>query len=204
VPIAKTGLVQAATTVKTWADAGWLSPNYAGLQVVDAQQQFLTGKAAFRFEYTGSFAFTTAQKKNYGYLQLPQAGGSGVVGTGSPSGNFSISSKTKHPDAAAAFLNYMTSKTAAQLAVDHGFLPLLHSGLKVPSGNAEFATEVAGQQSLDAGNGYVPYFDWSTPTMLDTLGGQLQSLLAGRETPQQLGAAGQADYDKFQQSRTDG
>lgn len=204
VPIAKTGITQAATTVKKWADAGWFSPNYAGLQVTDAQQQFLNGQGAFRFEYTGSFAFTTAQKKDYGYLQLPQANGSAVVGTGSPSGNFSISSKTKHPDAAAAFLNYMTSKTAAQLAVDHGFLPLLHSGLTVPKDNAEFATEVAGQQKLDAGNGYVPYFDWSTPTMLDTMGGQLQSLLAGRVTPDQLAAAGQADYDKFQQSRTDG
>lgn len=203
-PIGDTGLTQAATTVKQWADDGWFSKNYAGLQVTDAQQQFLDGKAAFRFDYTGSYAFTTAQKADYGYLQLPQADGSGVVGTGSPSGNFSISSKTKYPNAAAAFLNYMTSKTAAQLAVDHGFLPLLHSGLNVPSDNAEFATEVAGQQSLDSGNGYVPYFDWSTPTMLDTLGGQLQSLLAGRVTPAQLAAAGQADYDKFQQSRTNG
>ena len=98
-------------------------------------------------------------------------------------------------------LDYLTNKQTAQLAVDRGYLPLLHSGLKTPSDNPEFASEVKGQQSLDANNGYVPYFDWSTPTMLDTLGGQLQLLLAGRATPQQLTDAGQKDYEAFQASR---
>jgi raffinose/stachyose/melibiose transport system substrate-binding protein len=201
VPMSKTGIPEAATTVKKWADAGWLTPNYQGLQYADAVDQFMHGKGAFRFEYTGALPFTDAQKQTYGYLQLPQVDGSKVVGTGSPSGNLSISSKSKNPDVAAAFLDYLANKQTAQLAVDRGYLPLLHTGLKTPTDSPEFATEVTGQQALDADNGYVPYFDWSTPTMLDTLGTQLQLLLAGRATPQQLTDAGQKDYDAFQAGR---
>jgi len=139
-----------------------------------------------------------------GYVQLPQVQGGKVVGTGSTAANLSISAKSKHPDAAAAFLDFMASKTAAQQAVDHGFLPLLHSGLSTPSGNPELATEIAAQQALDKGTGYVPYFDWSTPSMIDTIGGQLQQLYAGQVTPDQLAAAGQKDYDAFQAQRKQG
>ncbi|GAB3583395.1 extracellular solute-binding protein [Leifsonia lichenia] len=204
VPITDTGIVDAATDVKKWADDGWFTPNYPGIQYADAQNDFLTGKAAFRFEYTGSLAFSEAQKQTFGYVQLPQVEGDKVVGTGASAANLAISSKSKNPDAAAAFLDFMASKTAAQEAVDHGFLPLLHSDLSIPSGNPELASEIKAQQALDKGNGYVPYFDWSTPTMLDTIGGQLQQLFAGQVTPQQLGEAGQKDYDAFQAQRAKG
>ncbi len=205
VPITQTGIVQGAETIKKWADDGWLTPNYAGTQYADALDQFMHGQGAFRFEYTGALPFTAAQDKTYGYLQLPQANNSSVVvGTGSPTGNLSISAKSKHPNAAAAFLNFMASKEAAQLAVARGDLPLLHSGLALPKDNPKFASEVAGQNALDAGNGYVPYFDWSTPTMLDTMGTEVQLLLAGRATPDQVAAAGQQDYNAFQTKQAKG
>ncbi|MEN2742291.1 extracellular solute-binding protein [Microbacterium sp. X-17] len=203
VPITDTGIVDAAKDVKKWADAGWFTANYPGVQYADAQAEFLGGKAAFRFEYTGSLGFSDAQKQTMGYVQLPQVQGGKVVGTGSTAANLSISAKSKHPDAAAAFLDFMASKTAAQQAVDHGFLPLLHS-VSTPSGNPELSTEIAAQQKLDTGNGYVPYFDWSTPSMIDTIGGQLQQLYAGQVTPDQLAAAGQKDYDAFQAQRKQG
>lgn len=204
VPIADTGIVKAATDIKKWGDAGWFSPNYAGIQYADAQSAFLAGNGAFRFEYTGSLAFSDAQKQSFGYVQLAQADGGQLVGTGASAANLSISAKSKHPNQAAAFLDFMASKAAAQEAVDHGFLPLLHDGLKVPGGNPELATEIKAQQQLDKSDGYVPYFDWSTPTMLDTIGGQVQLLLAGKATPEQLAAAGQSDYDAFQAKRTKG
>ncbi len=204
VPITDTGMVQAATDVKKWADAGWFTPNYPGVQYADAQNDFVSGKAAFRFEYTGSLQFSEAQKQTFGYVQLPQVDGDQVVGTGASAANLSISAKSKHPDAAAAFLDFMASRTAAQEAVDHGFLPLLHSDLTIPDGNPELASEITAQQQLDKDNGYTPYFDWSTPTMLDTIGGQLQQLYAGQVTPKQLAEAGQKDYDAFQAQRTKG
>jgi raffinose/stachyose/melibiose transport system substrate-binding protein len=199
VAIADTGMTQAAELVKKWANAGWLTKNYQGIQYADAVDAFMRGRGAFRFDYTGSLPFKGAQKSEYGYVQLPQPSTGHVVGTGASTA-MAISAKSKHPAAAAAFLDYLAGPEVAQIVVDHGLLPLLHK-VKVPSDNPVFATEIAGQQALDRDNGYVPYFDWSTPPMLDTIGTQVQLLLAGKVTPQQLTAAGQKDYDAFQKQR---
>jgi len=204
VSLAKTGMTQAASKVKTYADNNWLTPNYPGINYVDAGANFVHGQGAFRFDYTGSLPLTTADNSKFGYVQLPQGSTTNVVGTGAANGIMTVSSKTKNPNVAAAFLDYLASKQAAQTAVDDGFLPLLHSGLTAPANNALLATEVTGQEALDKSDGYVPYFDWSTPTMITTLGGQLQELLAGRVTPEQLTRAGQKDYDTFQAKRKQG
>ncbi|WP_165555960.1 ABC transporter substrate-binding protein [Kribbella pittospori] len=193
------GLKDAAERLKSYQDKGWLTPNHAGIQFADAGDAFLKGKSAFRFEYTGTLAFQGAQKQQYGYVQLPQVTGGKVVGTGASTA-VALGSKCKNPDVAASFLDFLAGPEAAQFVVENGFLPLLND-VKAPADNPEFGTEITGQRSLDKDNGYVPYFDWSTPSMLDTLGGQVQQLLAGRSTPDALVKAVQADYDKFQNAR---
>ncbi|MER7245732.1 extracellular solute-binding protein [Kribbella sp. NPDC000426] len=193
------GMSEAAQRLKSYQDKNWLTPNHAGIQYADAIDAFLKGKSAFRFEYTGTLAFKGNQKQEYGYVQLPQATGGKVVGTGASTA-VALGSKCAHPDVAAAFLDFLAGPQTAQYVVEAGLLPLLNE-VKAPADNPEFGTEIAGQRSLDKDNGYVPYFDWSTPSMLDTLGGQVQLLLAGRSTPDQLVQAVQADYDKFQAGR---
>jgi raffinose/stachyose/melibiose transport system substrate-binding protein len=193
------GMSEAAERLKSYQDKGWLTPNHAGIQYADAVDAFLKGKSAFRFEYTGTFAFKGAQKQEYGYTQLPQVTGGKVVGTGASTA-VALGSKCAHPDVAASFLDFLAGPQTAQYVVENGLLPLLND-VNAPSDNAEFGTEIAGQRSLDKDNGYVPYFDWSTPSMLDTLGGQVQLLLAGRSAPDELVKAVQADYDKFQAGR---
>ena len=46
-------------------------------------------------------------------------------------------------------------------------------------------------------DGLVPYLDWATPTMGDTLGATLQDLLAKKVTPGQALATLQKDYGDF-------
>ncbi|TDW21234.1 ABC transporter substrate-binding protein [Kribbella kalugense] len=199
VKAADIGMTEAAERLKSYQDKGWLTPNHAGIQYADAVDAFLKGKSAFRFEYTGTFAFKGAQKQDYGYVQLPQVNNQKVVGTGASTA-VALGSKCAHPDVAASFLDFLAGQQTAQYVVQNGLLPLLHD-VQAPADNPEFGTEIAGQRSLDKDNGYVPYFDWSTPSMLDTLGGQVQLLLAGRTAPDGLVKAVQADYDKFQAGR---
>jgi raffinose/stachyose/melibiose transport system substrate-binding protein len=193
------GMSEAATRLKSYQDKSWLTPNHAGIQYADAIDAFMKGKSAFRFEYTGTLAFKGAQKQEYGYVQLPQVTGGKVVGTGASTA-VALGSKCSHPDVAASFLDFLAGPQTAHYVVENGLLPLLND-VKAPTDNPEFGTEIAGQRSLDKDNGYVPYFDWSTPSMLDTLGGQVQLLLAGRSTPDDVIKAIQADYDKFQAGR---
>jgi len=50
--------------------------------------------------------------------------------------------------------------------------------------------------------GLVPYLDYATPTMYDTIGAALQDLIAKRATPQQFLQTLQDDYAKFVDSNT--
>jgi raffinose/stachyose/melibiose transport system substrate-binding protein len=199
VKAADIGMSEAAERLKSYQDKGWLTPNHAGIQYADATDAFLKGKSAFRFEYTGVLVFKGAQKQEYGYVQLPQVNSEKVVGTGASTA-VALGSKCSNPDVAASFLDFLAGPQTAQYVVENGLLPLLND-VKAPTDNPEFTTEIAGQRALDEDNGYVPYFDWSTPSMLDTLGGQVQLLLAGRSAPADLVKAVQADYDKFQAAR---
>ena len=71
-----------------------------------------------------------------------------------------------------------------------------------PSASAEPATPVG----RDVLNAYrvasdkdllVPYLDYATTTFLDTLGGALQEVIAGRTSPAEAMAKAQRDYGAF-------
>jgi raffinose/stachyose/melibiose transport system substrate-binding protein len=67
-------------------------------------------------------------------------------------------------------------------------------------GGPIFRSELALANNVAKSNGYVPYFDLSTLTMLTTLERAGQSLVAGRMTPEAFTAALQADYSAFHNS----
>jgi raffinose/stachyose/melibiose transport system substrate-binding protein len=183
--------------VKKWADEGYYPPHYNGIDYQTAVSKFDAGTGVFRWEYTGSLGLNTQQQGHFGYLQLPQQTGSGTVGVGAAPGAMVISAKSKHPDVAAAFLDFMMSSQTGQDAVDHGLVPAMSPDVKVPSTSLSLTGESAGAATLDQNDGYVPYFDWSSPTMLDTLSQNLQLVLAGKSTPDKFTAAVDKDRDTF-------
>ncbi|MBN8881748.1 MAG: extracellular solute-binding protein, partial [Salana multivorans] len=197
VTAAQSKLTEAAATMVTWADNGWLSPDFEGLDSQTTLASFLDGDGVFRFDYTGTLGLTGDQLDEFGYIQLPQESGSGTVGVGAAPAAMVIASKTEHPDVAAAFLDFLMSEESAQAAIDLGMVPMLHNDLDTPSTGRSLNEEIAAAASLNADDGYVPYFDWSSPTMLDTVSQNLQLMLAGRVAPEDLTAAVDADRDAF-------
>lgn len=191
------GLKEAAETVKKWNDDGWFTPNHEGIDYQTAVANFVGGQGVFRFEYTGSLGLSADQQGQFGYIQLPQVSGDATVGVGAAPAAMVISSKCKNPDVAAAFLDFLMSKDAAQASVDHQMIPLLSTDVTVPDDMATLKTEAAGAAAIGESDGFVPYFDWTSPTMLDTLVQQMQLLYGGKATPDDLVKAVDADRDAF-------
>ena len=108
-----------------------------------------------------------------------------------------ISARSEHPDVAAAFLDFLMSPAAAQQAADLGLVPALDPDVQVDPGSLSLTGESAGAAALDADDGYVPYFDWSSPSMLDTISQNIQLVYAGKMTPEEFTAAVDADRDTF-------
>jgi raffinose/stachyose/melibiose transport system substrate-binding protein len=200
VRVSETGFPEAAAKVKDWADKGYFSKDFAGVAGQDAAQAFVDGKALFRFDYSGSLPLKKGQSKNFGSFLLPRADGGHPVATASSATNFSISAKSKHADAAAAFLNFAASPAAAQLAVDNETMPLLAPGLKASGKDPLFTDDVAAAAQVSSDKASVPYLDWATPTLLGTIQTQVQDLLAGKASVDAVVTAAQGDYDKFQKT----
>ncbi|MGB4137287.1 MAG: extracellular solute-binding protein [Microbacterium sp.] len=195
VDAAKTGFTEAATTLETWNKNGWLMPNFEGLDYQTTLASYLDGDSVFRFDYTGSLGLTGDQLNQFGYIQLPQAAGGSTVGVGAAPGAMIISAKCTHPDVAAAFLDFLMSEEASKAAVDLGQVPMLNK-VSTPDVLSQKG-EAAATATLDSDDGYVPYFDWASPNMLDLLTQNTQLLLAGKTTPKDFTKAVDDDRSAF-------
>jgi raffinose/stachyose/melibiose transport system substrate-binding protein len=117
-------------------------------------------------------------------------------GTGLP---FAITAKSPNPDAAAAYINFITSADAMKVLTETGNLPVAETDQQsVAKGPQQDVFTAFG--TVTAKNGLVPYLDYATPTFADTLGAALQDLLAKKATPQEFLATLEKDYKTFAES----
>jgi raffinose/stachyose/melibiose transport system substrate-binding protein len=189
---------QAAQKLVDWVDKGYFSPGFNGLDYDPAWQGFTKGKGVFLI--AGSWLqadLSSAMKSDvtFSLPPAPEAGGTPVTtgGTGLP---FAITQKAKNKDAAAAYINFLTSPDAMKVLAENGNLPVVETAeQKAPDALAADVFAAFGAVSKD--DGLVPYLDWATPTMGDTLGATLQDLLAKKLTPEKALEALQKDYSEF-------
>ncbi len=189
---------KAAQTMVDWVDKGYFSPGFNGLDYDPAWQGFTKGKGVFLI--AGSWLqadLSSAMQTDvtFSLPPAPEAGGTPVTtgGTGLP---FAITQKSKNKDAAAAYINFLTTADAMKVLAENGNLPVVETAQqKAPDALATDIFTAFGAVSED--NGLLPYLDWATPTMGDTVGATLQDLLAKKVTPQKALEALQKDYGDF-------
>jgi raffinose/stachyose/melibiose transport system substrate-binding protein len=193
-----TGFPQAVQTMQQWAAEGYFGRQFAGLPETNAETQFVQGQGLFHFDYSGSLPFTSAaQSKGFGSFILPRNDGKPAVATLSSATELCVSSQSKHVAAAAAFLNFAASPAAAQIAVNLGTDPMLAPNVTLPASNPEFADEVANANLVTEHNSGVPYLDWATPTLFNTITVQMSEMLGGKTSVSAAVSAVQADDSKF-------
>jgi raffinose/stachyose/melibiose transport system substrate-binding protein len=195
--------LQAATTLQEWADKGYFTPGFGGESYQSTVNDFAKGVGLFDITGNWIVADLGADNTNYGFFPMPpmQAGGPAVA-TGGAGFPLSITAGSKNPDAAAAYIDWMTSDHASDLLLNTGQIPL-HNGATTSSvePGTVLADVIDAAKTVTAANGIVPYEDWATPTFYDTLTAAIQELMADRITPKAFVAKVQQDYRDFQSSR---
>ncbi len=194
--------VQAATTLQDWAKNGYFTPGFGGSGYQTAVNNFAKGEGLFMITGNWIVADLGADNRNFGFFIMPpmEAGGP-AVSTGGAGYPLSITAGSAHPDAAAAYIDWMTSDHASDLLLPTGQIPL-HTGSTPPvEPGTVLADVVDAAATVTASNGVVPYEDWATPTFYDTLTATIQELMAERITPQEFVSKVQQDYADFQSSR---
>ncbi|KAB2339512.1 extracellular solute-binding protein [Actinomadura rudentiformis] len=190
--------VQAAQKLADWAEQGYLTKDANAIKWDDTPVNFAKGQGVFMVGGTWWAADLKDKLGDKVGFMLPppaQAGGAPVT-MGGESLPFSITAKSRHPDVAAAYINFITSPEAMDVSVETGNLPALAPPSRQPDGTV-MKEIAAAWAELSKSDGITPYIDYATPNLADTFGGPLQRLLAGKATPQQALGDAQKDYAEF-------
>jgi raffinose/stachyose/melibiose transport system substrate-binding protein len=194
--------VAAAQKIQDWAKAGYLTEGANGISRDDALADFDAGKAAYHIDGTWQLATVSkALKSKAGFVALGPDGSTTPVTTGGEGLAWAITTGSKHPDVAAAYIDFITNADAAQVLIDTGNLPTVPPADWKPAAGSLEADVADEWKAVNAGSGLVPYLDYSTPTFYDTLSAAVQQLTAEKLTPQKFGEQLQADYGSFVKSK---
>jgi len=193
------GHAQGSTDFRSWMSNGYFNSDALATSFADATARF--GKGQGVFFITGTWALGDVYKSmgtNVGFMLFP-AGQSGKhAAVGGYSLPFTISAKTKYPDCAAAFVNYVTASPAAIAAqIAAGRPSATKAGASATIDNPLLTQMVAQYQKLNSENGLFTWEDWPTPTMFTLMESEAQLLLGGQVTPAAYGKTIQANWDKF-------
>jgi raffinose/stachyose/melibiose transport system substrate-binding protein len=189
---------QSLNTLMKWVKAGYFGNDYNAVNENDAAAAFAKGKGVF---YLGgnwqAQVIQAGLKANAGFMNMPAGKSGKPAAIGATSLPWHISAKSKYPDVDAALIDWLIrAPTAAKLMYAQNQIPAV---LNAPaaSGNAYLTSIANGWQQLVKANGLTLFPDWSSDTMLTTMGTNFQKMMAGRQSVADTSKAIQADWVKF-------
>ena len=193
---------EAASLVQQWVDAGYFTPGFNGVKYDDASAAFTKDEGVFFI--TGTWQaplFGEEMGKNVGFFLMPPAqSGEDPVALGGEGLPFAITTGSDQPEAAAAYIDFITNEHATEVITETGGLPAPKGAPSVPRGTVLGDIFTAWEQ-LNATDSIVPYIDYATPTFYDTITASVQELMADRVDPESFVDTVNQDYTDFMASR---
>lgn len=187
----------ALQTLGTWVDKGYFNNGFNGQGYDPAWQAFSKGTGVFLIAGTWLQAdLYAAMKADVGFMAPPAPAGKTVAATGASGQPWTITAKSKNADAAAAYIDFITNADAMKTIAETENLPVVDTAAqKAPNALGQDVFTVFDQ--VNKANGLVPYLDWATPTMGDTIGSALQDFMAKKANVDQTLEKLEADYSAF-------
>ena len=193
--------VAAAKQVQDWNKAGLFPASVNALDATAADALFASNKGVF-FPW-GNWDAANLDKTmpgQVGFFPMPPVTAGGQVGAMSDAATaFGIPSRSKNKDAAAAFLNFLSSDEARQIAVDHGFMPSGLASQKAPTTKPGSVLNDVTEafNDVSGANGQVPFVQNATAGISNRAWNpESQLLLEGSSTPEQFVTNVQAKYEE--------
>ncbi|MCG5217974.1 extracellular solute-binding protein [Streptosporangium soli] len=192
---------RAAGQLVDWVNKGYFNKGFNGQGYDAAWQAFGKGEGVFLI--AGTWLLADLEKslgKDLGFVLPPgPTADAAPVATGGTGLPFAITAKSPHPDAAAAYIDFITNADAMKVLTATGNLPVADTDRQtVNAGPQQDVFTAFGTATKN--DGLVPYLDYATPTFADTLGAALQDLLAEKSTPEEFLATLEKDYKTFADS----
>lgn len=189
--------VSAVETVAEWVQKGYFNKDTNGTDATGALGRFVRGESLFFG--SGSWDAAALQDQmgdRVGFVPFPVGESGEPYGMSDPVSNFGIPAAADEKNAAAAFLDFLTSPEARQIVADSG---------AAPSGDGEPpATEVGSVKAqiqaafgeLVASDGQVQFVQNATSGINDDWVARTQELAEGRISPADYLKEIQASYEE--------
>ncbi len=191
------GALKAAEQVKSWQDAGYFSSDALALDGSTALSRFCNGEALF-FP-SGSWysaSINEALGDDAGWVAFPGVNEGEESAASNAVTAFGIPANAKHKNAAAAFLNFLQSDEARQIAVNNGYPPI-GEGDAPDTDNQLLSQVLTSYESIVASGNTTDYINNATAGIQSSaIIPGFQSLLDGTMTPQEFVDSIQKQYEK--------
>lgn len=188
---------EAMKKFESWGEQQYFGPSPNGLDYDPAWTGFTEGTGVFL--PGGSWLGTdmeAAMGEDLHFMAPPPAKDGKPATTGGTGIPFSIPSKAKNIDAAAAYIDFITSDDAMEIIAENGGMPVLRTAELAPASGVQKEIFEAFDDVSNNGT-LLPYLDYATPTFSDTAGQGLQEVLGGQKTASEVLQDFEDDYTEF-------
>lgn len=191
---------QATQVLDRWIDAGYFNDDLNALDQDPSYAKFMNGQALFTVQ--GSWVLTPLRpmvdQNNLGFFPLPPVNADGAwTAMSSPGLTFAIPAKSRNHDAAAAFLDWLRSPEAAEVAFQSGFSAKSPTAQPVVAPlDADVVTQLSnGYAKVVQSAGITSWVVDATPGLATAaVNPGLQQLAAGQTGPEAFLTAVQSAY----------
>lgn len=184
------GNLAGATALVDWVDKGYVPADANGADLQTAVTAFVGGKGLFLNDGNWDAGTIGAGLgDDAGFISFPGAKATAIGGSIA----YGISSKSEHPNAAAAFLDFLKSDDAAPAQFEAGFLPVNVSA--VTSSTPLQQDIIDALAKVNADDGIVAFNNNVTPTIVDTLRVGTQELIGHQTDPKSFVKTVQSDWE---------
>lgn len=181
-----------ADALVEWSSKGWIPTDANGTNLQGAVDAFVSGEGVFLVDGNWDASkIAEGLGADAGFVPFP---GAEVTAIGT-SVAYAISSASEHPNAAAAFLDFLGSEEASANQFAQGFMPV-DPAAATPEEGTLLADLVSAWSAISDADGLVGFNNNATSTMNDTLTATTQELLAGRTTAADFISAVQVDWEQ--------
>lgn len=189
---------EAAAKLQEWVDAGYFTPDFAGIGYDDSWQAFKSGEGAFMI--TGSWIsgeLAVAEDQAFGFFLFPPLEEGQVnMQVAGTSLAYAIREDSPNRDLAAKYVDFLLSDRAVEAWMEAQVVPLGVKSDQVEAGTL-YGDLVAGWNRIQTTNSAGHYLDWATPTFYDTLTAALTELMGGAIDPATFVQTLEEDYAAY-------
>ena len=181
----------AANTFSDWVKKGYIAKNSVGTKAEDAGVAFIGGKFPMLFSGTWwAGRFQKQIKFQYGSFLWPES----KLTLGSSGNLWVVPKSSKNKDLAYEFIDLTLKKNIQNVLGNNGGVPVAADSAAIT--DARSKELIQNYQALVSNDGLAFYPDWPVPGFYDVLVSNVQKLINGSASPDDVLSALQKAYDK--------